>query len=213
MKTFFALCLVILVGLSMAQAAQQEGNPQAAKIARDASQAAKDQDWNKAIDGFRKAAEMDRKYTASLAIAYEQRAYSYANDQRFQDALNDLAEAIKIKPGDARPYEQRAAIYIRINDYDKALADYAEAMKANPGEIKYRNYRAYLYETRGDLQNAIAENDAALKISSKNKEAVERKARLQKIQSSMAPQQPANAPGIPAPPKSGQPKPSPGKKP
>jgi tetratricopeptide (TPR) repeat protein len=150
MKTLIALCLVTTLGFSTAQAAQQEGNPQAAKLARDASAAAKDQDWNKAIDLLRKASEMDRKFTTNLAIAYEQRAYSYANDQRFQDALNDLAEAIKIKPGDARAYEQRAAIYIRISDNDKALEDYAEAMKANPGEIKYRNYRAYIYESRGD---------------------------------------------------------------
>lgn len=183
----------------MAQAAQQEGNPQAAKLARDASAAAKDQDWNKAIDLLRKASEMDRKFTTNLAIAYQQRAYSYSNDQRFQDALNDLAEAIKIKPGDARAYEMRAAIYMRISDNDKALADYEEAAKANPGEIKYRNYRAYIYESRGDLEHAIAENDAALKINSKNKEALDRKARLDKIKASMGPQQPANAPGVPNP--------------
>src|SRR5437764_9089553 len=178
MKILFVVCLITTLGLSMAKSAQQEGNPQAAKIARDAAQAAKDQDWNKAIDGFRKAAEMDRKFVTNLAIAYQQRAFSYANDQRFQDALNDLNEAIKIKPDDARAYEQRAAIEMRINDYDKALADYAAASKANPGDIKYRNYRAYIYETRGDLPNAIEENDAALKINSKNKEEVERKARL-----------------------------------
>jgi len=208
MKTLIALCLVTTLGFSIVQAASQEGNPQAAKLARDATAAAKDQDYNKAIDLLRKASEMDRKYTASLAIAYEQRAYSYANDQRFQDALNDLAEAIKIKPDDARAYEQRAAIYIRISDNDKALEDYAEAMKANPGEIKYRNYRAYIYESRGDLDNAIAENDAALRINSKNKEAVERKARLDKIKASMGPQQPASAPGVPnpAPAKSAPPK-------
>ena len=119
------------------QSAQQEGNPQAAKIARDAAQAGKDQDWNKAIDGFRKAAEMDRKYTANLAIAYQQRAFSYANDQRFQDALTDLAEAIKINPRDAHAYEQRAAIEMKMIDYEKALADYDVASKINPGEIKY----------------------------------------------------------------------------
>jgi tetratricopeptide (TPR) repeat protein len=205
MKTFFTLCLVTTLGFSIAKAAQQEGNPQAAKIARDAGQAAKDQDWGKAIDGFRKAAEMDRRYTANLAIAYQQRAFSYSNDQRFQDALNDLTESLKIKPGDARAYEMRAAIEMRINDYDKALADYDEASKVNPGEIKYRNYRAYIYEMRGDLDNAIAENDAALKINSKNKEALDRKARLQKIKASMGPQVPGNAPGIPAPPKSAAP--------
>ena len=200
MKTLFVVCLVTALGLSMAKSAQQEGNPQAVKIARDASQAAKDQDWNKAIDGFRKAAEMDRKYTQNLAIALQQRAFSYANDQRFQDALNDLNEAIKINPRDAHAYEQRAAIEMKINDYDKALADYGEAIKANPGEIKYHLYRGYIYELRGDLQNAMAETDAALKINSKNKEAVERKQRLQKIQSATAPAPSSNAPGVAAPP-------------
>src|SRR2546429_1688263 len=94
MKTLFVVCLVTTLGLSMAKSAQQEGNQEAAKIAREGSQAAKDQDWNKAIERFRKAAEMDRKYSQDVAIAYQQRAFSYANDQRFQDALNDLNEEI-----------------------------------------------------------------------------------------------------------------------
>jgi tetratricopeptide (TPR) repeat protein len=200
MKTLFALCLVTTLGLSIAKSAQQEGNPEAAKIAREGSQAAKEQDWNKAIERLHKAAEIDRKYTQNLAIAYQQRAFSYANDQRFQDALNDLSEAIKINPRDARAYEQRAAVEMRINDYDKALADYGEAIKTDPGEIRYHLYRGYIYEMRGDLQNAMAETDAALKINSKNKEALERKQRLQKIQSQNAP--PAvNATPVAAPPK------------
>jgi tetratricopeptide (TPR) repeat protein len=185
MKTLFAICLVTAFGLSFASAAQQEGSPEAAKVAREGSQAAKEQDWGKAIERFRKASEMDRKYAQSLALAYQQRAFSYANEQRFQDALNDLAESIKIKP-DAHAHEQRAAIETKINDYDKALADYAEASKLNPGEIRYHNYRAWIYETRGDIPNAMTENDAALKISGKNKEAVDRKARLQKIMSQNA---------------------------
>ncbi|PYL35581.1 MAG: hypothetical protein DMF35_02560, partial [Verrucomicrobia bacterium] len=106
---------------------------------------------------FRKAAEIDRKFTQNLAIAYQQRAFSYAADQRFQDALNDLNESIKVNPRDARAYEQHAAIEMKINDYDKALADYGEAIKTNPGEIKYHLYRGYIYELRGDIQNAMAE--------------------------------------------------------
>lgn len=182
MKTPFALCLTLAFGLSIASAAQQEGNPEAAKIAREASQAAKDQNWDKAIEGFRRASEKDRKFTASLALAYQQRAFAYANDGRFQEAMNDLAEAIRIKP-DPRAFEQRAAIEMKINDNDKALADFAEASKLNPGEIKYHNYRAYIYETRANLPNAMTETDAALKINPKNKEAMDRKARLLKIQS------------------------------
>jgi tetratricopeptide (TPR) repeat protein len=200
MKTLFALCVASILGLSIAPAAQQEGNPEAAKIAREGSQAAKDQDWDKAVEKFRKASEMDRKFTQSLALAYQQRAYSYAKDQRFQDALNDLDEAIKIKP-DARAYEQRGAIERGINDYDKALDDFAEASKLSPGEIKYHNYRAFIYETRGDLKNAMAENDAALKISPKNKEAIDRKARLQKIQQANSTLPAPNAPPVTPPPK------------
>jgi tetratricopeptide (TPR) repeat protein len=192
----------MMFGVAAVQAAQQEGNQEAAKIAREASQAAKEQDWNKAIDGFRKAAEKDRKYTQGLGAAYSGRAVTEANDQRFQEALTDLAEAIKINPHEARFYEQRAAVEMRINDYDKALADYAEASKINPGEIKYRNYRAYIYETRGDIQNSMAENEAALKINGKNKEALDRKQRLLKIQSINSPQ--TNTP-VPAPPKTRKP--------
>jgi len=200
MKTLFVLSLVTVFGLSIAQPAQQEGNPEAAKIAREAAQAAKEQNWDKAIDGFRKASEKDRKFTQNLAIAYQQRAYAYANDNRFQDALNDLNQSIQIKP-DPRAYEQRAAIETRISDNDKALADYAEASKLNPGEIKYHNYRAYIYETRGDIQNSMTENDAALKINGKSKEALDRKARLQKIlsQNAVPTGTPVAAP--PAPPK------------
>jgi tetratricopeptide (TPR) repeat protein len=201
MKTLFVVCLVTTLGLSMAKSAQQEGSPEAAKIAREGAQAAKDQDWNKAIERFHKASEIDRKFTQNLAIAYQQRAYSYANDQRYQDALNDLAEAIKINPRDAHAYEQRAAIENKINDYDKAVADYGEAIKLNPGEIKYHLYRGSIYELRGDLQNAMADTEAALKISSKNKEALERKQRLQKIQSATAPTPPPNATPVAAPPK------------
>ena len=135
MKTLFALCLVTTLGFSTAQSAQQEGNQEAAKIAREGSQAVKDQDWNKAIDLFRKAAEKDRKYTQTLAIAYQQRAFSYASDQRFQDALNDLGEAIQINPRDARAYEQRAAIEMKINDYDRALADYETGFRRMAGDV------------------------------------------------------------------------------
>src|SRR6266704_3542756 len=196
MKTLLVVCLVTTLGLSMAKSAQQEGSPEAAKIAREGAQAAKDQDWNKAIERFRKAAETDRKFTQNLAIAYQQRAFSYAADQRFQDALNDLNESIKINPRDARAYEQRAAIEMKINDYDKALADYEVASKLNPGEIRYHLYRGYIYEMRGDIQNAMTETDRALKIDSKNQEAQARKQRLQKIQSATAPTPPPNAPPV-----------------
>jgi len=165
MKTLFVVCLVTTLGLSIAKSAQQEGNPEAAKIAREGSQAAKDQDWNKAIERLRKAAEIDRKYTQNLAIAYQQRAYSYANDQRFQDALTDLAEAIRINPRDAHAFEQRAAIEMKMIDYEKALADYEAAMQADPNDAATFNNPAWLLATSPNdgLRNGKKAVEYALK--------------------------------------------------
>ena len=201
MKTNFALCLATILGLSLLQFAQAQGNREASKLARDAAQAQKDQDWDKAIELLRKAADLDRKFAPNLAIAYQQRGYIAQKEQRFNEAIADFGEALKVNPRDARILEQRAAVEMKINAYDQALADYAEASKLNPKEVRYYLYRGYIYELRGDVQNSMAENEKVLKIEPKNSDALARKERLHKIQQAQAPLTPvpARSPGPAAP--------------
>jgi tetratricopeptide (TPR) repeat protein len=203
MKNLSISVLVAALAICFGQFAHSQGNPEANKLAREGSQASKDQDWNKAINLLKKASDMDHKYAPNLAAAYQQRAFSEANDQRFQDAVLDLEAALKVNPKDARIYEQRAAVEVKINDYDKAIADYLEAIKLSPNEIRNYLYRGYIYEIRGDITNSMADTEKALKIQPKNPEALARKQRLQKIQQSnalpsttpvAAPPRPQNAP-------------------
>lgn|ERR1043166_2393720 len=193
MKTKFALCLTVILSLSFLQFAQAQGNREAAKLAREGTQAAKDQDWDKAIDLFRKAADMDKKFAPNLAIAYQQRGFASQKEQRFNEAITDFSEAIKINPGDARILEQRAAVEMKINALDQALADYAEASKLNPKEVRYYLYRGYIYELKGDIDNSMAETEKVLKIQPKNPDAIARKERLQKIKQAQAPLMPVPA--------------------
>jgi tetratricopeptide (TPR) repeat protein len=191
MKSISNLILIGAMAIVLGQFAQAKENQQAAKFALEARQAVAEKDWNKAIEMYRKAADLDRKFMTNLGIAYQQRGFVAMNEQRFQDAMLDFSEAIELTPQDARVYEQRAAVEMKINEHDKALADYSQAIKLNPSEVRDYLYRAYIYELKGDIKNSMADTAKVLKVDPKNEQALSRKQRLQKLQQSQPPSSPA----------------------
>jgi tetratricopeptide (TPR) repeat protein len=184
MKPKLAFWLTALVGVSIPQFLPAQGKSEAANLARQCAQAAKEQNWDRAVELCRKAADLDRKFAPNLAIAYEQRGFALQKEQRYSQAIADFTEALKLSPRDARIYEQRAAAELKSNAYDPALADYSEAIKLNPNEIRYYLYRGYIYEIKRDIAKSMADTEKALKIEPKNAEALARKERLQKMQAS-----------------------------
>ena len=202
MKKSFVFTLVTALALCATEVYSAEPNKntkEANRLAREGAEAAKSEDWDKAVESLRKATALDHKYASDLAAVYQGRGYTAAKNQQFQEAVQDFTEALKIKSNDPRIYEQRAAAEMKVYDYDKALADYSEANKLKPNEVRYYNYRAYIYETKEDTQNSMAETDKALKIDPNNQEAKGRKQRLEQKQAEKMPTPP---PTTPAPKKS-----------
>jgi tetratricopeptide (TPR) repeat protein len=202
MKKSFVFTLVTALALCATEVYPAEPNKntkEANRLAREGADAAKSEDWDKAVESLRKATALDHKYASDLAAVYQGRGYAAAKNQQFQEAIQDFTEALKIKSNDPRIYEQRAAAEMKVYDYDKALADYSEASKLKPNEVRYYNYRAYIYETKEDTQNSMAETDKALKIDPNNQEAKGRKQRLEQKQAEKMPTPP---PTTPAPKKS-----------
>jgi len=193
MKKSFAFTLTTALALCVSQVCQGEAkkNVEANKLAREGAEAAKNQDWDKAVELLRKAAAMDHKYSDELSAVYQQRGYAAASNQQFQDAINDYSEALKLTSQDVRIYEQRAAVEMKIQDYDKALADYSEVIKLKPNEARYYNYRAYIYELKNDSKNALADTERVLKMDPNNQEA---KARKQRIEQKLAENTPLTPP-------------------
>jgi tetratricopeptide (TPR) repeat protein len=193
MKKSFAFTLITALALCLSQVCQGEAkkNVEANRLAREGAEAAKNQDWDKAVELLRKASAMDHKYTDELAAVYQQRGYAAATNQQFQDAISDYGEAAKLTPQDVRIYEQRAAVEMKIQDYDKALADYSEVIKLKPNEARYYNYRAYIYELKNDSKNSLAETEKVLKMDPNNQEA---KARKQRIEQKIAENTPLTPP-------------------
>src|SRR5205823_8867076 len=188
------MAALTLCASHVCQAAEKK-NPEANKLAREGIEAAKNQDFDKAVDSLKKATAMDHKYGDELSAVYQQRGYAAANDQRYGDAINDYNEALKLTPQEApRIHEQRAAVEMKIQDYDKALADYSELIKLKPNEARYLNYCAYIYEAKEDSKNSMAETEKALKIDPNNQEAKERKQRLERKQAEKMPTLPPNTP-------------------
>src|ERR1700758_3234940 len=131
MKNIIALCLVATMAFSVGKVAAAE-NAEAVKVAKEGAQAARSQDWDKAITLFRKATELDRKNAPNLAAVLQQRAVAYAAEQKFDMAMSDFSEALKYTPNDPTIYERRAYIEMQVRDLAKALADYSEAIKLRP---------------------------------------------------------------------------------
>src|SRR5258708_1556758 len=117
-----SLSLISVVALCLTQFVYAQGHPEAAKFAREGAEAAKNKDWDQAVDSYRKAADLDRKAAPNLAAVLQQRAVAYAAAQQFQEAIADFTEALKITPNDPGILERRAYVEMKISDYDKALA-------------------------------------------------------------------------------------------
>jgi len=196
MKQSFALTVLTAVALCATQICHAEPKKnvnEANKLAREGADAAKSQEWDKAVDLLRKATALDKKYSDELSAVYQQQGYAAASEQRYPDAIASYSEALKLTPQEVRIYEQRAAVEMKASDSDKALADYSEAIKLKPNEVRYLNYRAYIYETKVDLKNSMADTEKVLKVDPKNQEALSRKQRLEARQSANAPLPPPPA--------------------
>ncbi len=196
MKRSFSLILIATLTFSVSQECPAaKKNVEANKLALEGAEAAKKKDWDKAVESLRKATDLDHKYADELSAVYQQRAYAAAHEEKYQEAIDDYNEALKLTPQDARIHEQRAAVEMKTKDYDKALADYSELIKQKPNEIRYYNYRAYIYELKNELKNSLADTEKILQLDPNNQDSKARKQRLeQKIADRIQPTPPPRSP-------------------
>ncbi len=208
MKKIPLFCLMGSLLVMFPAISEAQANREAAKLTRDGAEAVKKKEWDRAVDLFRRAAELDRRNATSLSAALQQRATAYEAQQQYLKAIDDFSEALEITPDDQGIYERRAYAEMKLNDYDRALTDYNELIKRKPNEARYYLLRSYIYEVKGDAAAAIADCDKVLHMQHDNAEAKARKQRMQTLQSQQAATQP-----IPPPPISPPSQPLPPKKP
>lgn len=75
--------------------------------------------------------------------------------------MADLAEAIRLDPGNFSPYLSRAILRLLNREDDRALADLQKVIELKPSEDSFV-LRSLVWHLRGDHDRAIAEVDQAL---------------------------------------------------
>jgi tetratricopeptide (TPR) repeat protein len=83
---------------------------------------------------------------------------------RPEEAVTASAEAIRLRPGDARPWNARGAARYRLGRNEEALADYVKASELNPGEPRYWCNRASLHARLGQHDRAVAAYREAVRL-------------------------------------------------
>ena len=70
-------------------------------------------------------------------------------------AIQDLDQAIRLKPDDADAFLVRAHLYEVKEEFDRAIQDFEQAIRLKPDDAKPFNEAAWLCATAKDPQRAI----------------------------------------------------------
>jgi tetratricopeptide (TPR) repeat protein len=93
----------------------------------------------------------------TLATAYNNRGYAYAQKGYYNKAITDYTRAIEIDPEYARAYNNRGFAYDNYREYDKAIADYTRAVSIDPYYVTAYYNRAFAYRATGEKGRADAD--------------------------------------------------------
>lgn len=123
--------------------------------------------------------EMDRNETIELAIlSMTTQAEASVTDAqmalktaRYDEALKQIEQAMRLKPNDARVHVLRGHIYRKMRKLDEALADYKRAVEIAPDDPRGRSFLGSLQRMKGDLSGARENLKHALKLDLHNVEA------------------------------------------
>jgi tetratricopeptide (TPR) repeat protein len=93
--------------------------------------------------------------TQGDAEAALNRGDAYNDKKKYDKAISEYTEAIRIKPNYAFAYQRRGTAYYFKPEYDKAIRDFTEAIRLDPND-------AFSYLFRGDVYHKKEQYDKAI---------------------------------------------------
>jgi tetratricopeptide (TPR) repeat protein len=126
-------------------------------------------DFDRIIRGCSNIIRAGRESPTSLAIAYYDRALTYAKKGDHDLAVADFDKAIELRPRDARFYYGRGAFYSAGNaegkaNLDRAMADYDRAIALNPQFVEAYISRGIAHGNRFEFDREIVDETEAVRL-------------------------------------------------
>ncbi|MDB9538986.1 tetratricopeptide repeat protein [Anabaenopsis arnoldii] len=100
-----------------------------------------------------------------LAVTYFNRGVDYARQQRWDLALFNYTQAIKLNPKYAEAYNNRGVVYVNQQKWNLALADYTQAIKLNPNFADAYYGRGVVYYNQQKWDLALADFNQAIRLN------------------------------------------------
>jgi len=99
-----------------------------------------------------------------LALIFNNRGFAYYNLRRYDSAIEDYGQAIKLNPNYAEAFNNRGDAYADKGQPDRAIQDYNQAIKLNPNDAEAFNRRGVSYSDKGQPDRAIQDFEQAIKL-------------------------------------------------
>jgi tetratricopeptide (TPR) repeat protein len=84
--------------------------------------------------------------------------------ERYEEAIAEHDEAIRLDLQDALTYANRARAYLNLGELQRAIQDYDEAIRLDPELAKAYYNRGSVYDDLGQYQRAIEDLDEAIRL-------------------------------------------------
>lgn len=115
------------------------------------------------------------KLSAEQSMAYFGRALAYKDTGKFDLAIADCSEAIRLSPKEAVPYSAyllRAECHEANNDLERALADITEAIERDRSRAQLYLVRARIHHKKGGMDRAVYDFTKAAELDPQDMTAV-----------------------------------------
>lgn len=98
------------------------------------------------------------------AVDYNNRGLTYAHLRRYEDALSDYTDAIRLAPTFAGAYSNRGLVYEILKRYPEAIADLTQSITLDPKYTKAHYNRGHVYDMSERYDNALVDYGAAIRM-------------------------------------------------
>ena len=118
----------LFLALLLPAAALADDKADAYKYGKEGIEAAKNKQWEKAIDAFQKAVKAEPKE----ANNHNNLGLAYKGAGKMGEAIKAFSDAIEAEPNNSTGYINRGVVYTSEKNYDKAIEDLEKAIKLKP---------------------------------------------------------------------------------
>src|SRR5207253_10976922 len=100
-----------------------------------------------------------------LASAFRWRGYARVQREKYDLALADYTETIRLEPTNPVYFDLRGGVYAKNkSDFAPAIADYTEAIRLQPAESRYLLNRGRAYVSAKQLDKALEDLNKAVAL-------------------------------------------------